>query len=380
MTTKQTVDYKKSYKQTELGLIPKDWEVARLSDIFVFANGQRPDFDAKGIVPVYGANGIMGYTKKFMAENNYILIIGRVGASGEIHLARGKAWISDNAIFSKQYISSRIYPLFMFYYLKFLKLKRFASQTTHPILTQSFLKHLLVPLPYLKEQKKIAVILSTVDEGIGMVDDSIAKTERLKKGLMQRLLTKGIGHKEFKQTEIGLIPKDWEPIKLGEIVSLEYGQGLPEKLRRQGKYQVVGSNGVVGLHNKFLIKGPGIVVGRKGTIGGITWLSADFWPIDTTYFIRLKKKHICLKWLYFLLVKLNLCKLGLSDVVPGLKRELVYALKISLPSYEEQKKIAEILSTVDKRLELLKQRREKLQRIKKGLMNDLLTGRKRVIV
>ena len=183
---------------------------------------------------------------------------------------------------------------------------------------------------------------------------------------------------KFKQTEIGRIPEEWEVVRLGEVFSLEYGKGLVEKERENGEYPVYGSNGVVGYHSQYIVKGPGIIVGRKGTIGAITWSDRNFWPIDTTYYILLKKHKTVLKWLFYKLSSLKLAKLNMATGTPGLNRDLVYKLKLPLPPLPEQKKIAEILSTVDKRLVLLRNKKERLERVKKGLMNDLLTGRRRV--
>lgn len=178
---------------------------------------------------------------------------------------------------------------------------------------------------------------------------------------------------EYKEAAIGKTPKEWKVVRLKEILSLEYGTGLPEKKRIVGKYPVCGSKGIIGYHDEPLINGPGVIVGRKGTIGAVSWVDSDFWPIDTTYYVQIRQKDIHLKWLFFALVKLNLPKLSLSDVVPGLKRELVYALKLSLPPLSEQQKIAEILSTVDEAIEKTDQAIEKTQRLKKGLMQELLT-------
>ena len=86
------------------------------------------------------------------------------------------------------------------------------------------LKSLLIPLPPFEEQRKIVEILSTIDKAIQKTNEIIAKTERLKRGLMQELLTKGLGHKEFKDTEIGRIPKDWEVVRLGELVDIQSGK------------------------------------------------------------------------------------------------------------------------------------------------------------
>jgi type I restriction enzyme M protein len=201
-----------------------------------------------------------------------------------------------------------------------------------------------------------------------------SKLERSNKRFMRGLLTKGIGHKEFKDTEIGgILPKEWQVVRLGDILSLEYGAGLPEKERVAGRYPVCGSNGIIGYHNESLVKGPGIIVGRKGTMGAVSWVDSDFWPIDTTYFVRVKKDAISLKWLFFKLAQIDLKRLTLSDVVPGLKRSLVYSIKIHLPPLSEQKRIADILSMADETLELERNEKARLERIKHGLMDLLLT-------
>lgn len=178
---------------------------------------------------------------------------------------------------------------------------------------------------------------------------------------------------EYQQTAIGKIPKDWKVIKAKEVFSFEYGKGLPEKRRVSGKCPVVGSNGVVGYHNQALVSGPGIVVGRKGTIGAISWIESDFWPIDTTYYVKLKKDNVYLKWLFFKLSHLNLERFNLSDVVPGLKRDLVYNMKFSLPTLPEQHRIVEVLSNVDNAIWRADEAIAKTERLKKGLMHKLLT-------
>ncbi|MEM3828983.1 MAG: restriction endonuclease subunit S, partial [Conexivisphaerales archaeon] len=101
----------------------------------------------------------------------------------------GRIWISDNAIYSESYHKSEIYPPYLLYLLKSKKLAQFASKTTHPIITQTFLKNLLIQLPELTEQQKIADILSTVDKKLEIERNEKAKLERIKQGLMDLLLT-----------------------------------------------------------------------------------------------------------------------------------------------------------------------------------------------
>lgn len=179
--------------------------------------------------------------------------------------------------------------------------------------------------------------------------------------------------KKFKKTEIGEIPVDWEVMKIGELLGMEYGKGLIEEMREKGKFPVVGSNGIVGYHNRYCVKGPGIVIGRKGTIGAVTWVEPDFWPIDTTYYIELIRNDMSKRWLYYKLTSLNLEKLNMATGIPGLNRNIVYSSLIGIPSLEEQKIIAEILTNVDDAIKKSDMVIDKTKQLKKGLMQELLT-------
>jgi type I restriction enzyme S subunit len=179
--------------------------------------------------------------------------------------------------------------------------------------------------------------------------------------------------KDFQSTQRGRFPRDWKIPRFGEIATLEYGRGLPDRERIKGTYPVVGSNGTVGYHNRSLIKGPGIVIGRKGTIGAVTWIDSDFWPIDTTYYVQPKVDDIFLRWLFYEMTYLNLPSLSMADVVPGLKRELVHTLVVPLPPLIEQEAIVGVLSVVDSSIGKADEVIAKAERLKKGLMQELLT-------
>ena len=146
------------------------------------------------------------------------------------------------------------------------------------------------------------------------------------------------------------IPNEWQEEKLGKHIKLEYGFSLPDRKREDGDFPVFGSSGIVGSHKEALVKGPGIIVGRKGTIGSVIWSDKDFCPIDTTYYTTINFS-IYLRWLYYELQFLKLNKMNTASGVPGLNREEVYKLNILIPTKLEQEKIAEILSKVDEDIE-----------------------------
>ena len=161
---------------------------------------------------------------------------------------------------------------------------------------------------------------------------------------------------------------------LGELCCFDYGASLPAKVRTEGNIFVVGSAGHLGWHNTPLVTGPGIVIGRKGTVGKATWVSGDFWPIDTTYYVR-PRDGVDLRWLYFLLDFLPLKSLDNSTGVPGLNRNDAYKLHIGFFPREvgDQKLIADILDAIDNAIIETDTVIDKLLAIRIGLTEDLLT-------
>ncbi len=240
------------------------------------------------------------------------------------------------------------------------------------------LKTVKIPIPTLPEQQKIASILSKVDEQIEQTEQIIEKTELLKKGLMQKLLTKGIGHTKFKKTELGEIPEEWSVVTIGDVITLQRGHDLPVTERTEGDFPVVGSNGIVGYHNEYKAKGPGVSMGRSGTIGKIYYCDSDYWPLNTSLYVKDFKNNNP-KFIYYLLQNLDYERFNSGTSVPTLNRNLVHPYKIIFPKqYDEQQKIAYILSKVDSQIQDNQNYLSKLQELKKGLMQDLLTGKVRV--
>ncbi|MEM4973506.1 MAG: restriction endonuclease subunit S, partial [Candidatus Hadarchaeales archaeon] len=256
------------------------------------------------------------------------------------------------------------------------------------------------------EQRKIAEILSTVDQAIQEVDEAIARTERLKRGLMQRLLTKGIGHKEFKDTEIGRIPKEWEVMRLGEVLTL-LRNGLTAKQNKEkigypvtrietisdekidpDKLGYLSSINEKEVEEYKLIIGDILFshinslehIGKTAIYRGVPEVLLHGMNL---LLLRPNREKIDSEFLLFVLkffrdkkIFANMSKKAVNQA--SINQTELSRLKIPLPPLPEQRKIAEILSTVDKKLELERKRKEELKRIKRGLMDDLLTGKVRV--
>ena len=134
---------------------------------------------------------------------------------------------------------------------------------------------------------------------------------------------------------------------VGDILELSYGKALKECDRDGGDIPVVGSGGVVGRHSAAITDAPTIVVGRKGSIGSVTWVDGPSWPIDTAYFVKPKRTDLDRRWTYWLLRSLPLKTMNKSAAVPGLNRDDVYRLDVTFPLLSEQRRIAAILDKAD---------------------------------
>jgi type I restriction enzyme S subunit len=159
---------------------------------------------------------------------------------------------------------------------------------------------------------------------------------------------------------------------VGDMIELAYGRSLSADNRKTGSVPVYGSNGIVGYHNDSAVDGPGIVVGRKGSVGALAFSEGPFWPIDTTYFVVNKGAHDW-RFLYHFLRSLGLTGLNSHSAVPGLNREDVYSIEVSLPAREEEPVIGQVLDEIEVAVAREDATIGSHQKLKRAVMRDLFT-------
>ncbi|MDN4524412.1 restriction endonuclease subunit S [Fictibacillus fluitans] len=173
------------------------------------------------------------------------------------------------------------------------------------------------------------------------------------------------------------IPENWVWVKLGSIIELAYGKSLPNTKRSGEGFPVYGSNGVVGYHEDYLIEGPVIVIGRKGSHGEVNWYEQSGWPIDTTYYVKVNKK-VSYKFIYYLLLTVNLKGLNRSTAIPGLNREDAYDQNIALPPINEQKRIIEkverLLNKIEEAEQLVEEAKKTFELRRAAILDKAFRG------
>ncbi|MBO1347764.1 MAG: restriction endonuclease subunit S [Hormoscilla sp. GUM202] len=382
------------YKQTEVGVIPEDWEVISLGEHTSFVrSGKSVVKKELGNYPLYGSTGVISYSQSFEYEGDAILVA-RVGANaGKVNFVSGKYGVSDNTIIVKFKNNSNIH--FFLYQLRKKNLNSLVFGSGQPLITGTQLKNLSVFNPKLEEQRAIAQTLSDVDGLIAALDKLIAKKRNIKTATMQELLT---GKKRLPG-----FGGEWETKRLGDIAHFYKGVGLskaelmPEGTNRCIHYGelftiygekiskvISGTNSksrfVYSQENDVLMPTSDVTTNGLATASCIT--KSDVILGGDILVIRTSKNIIDGEFLAYS-VKIN--RNQIMQLVSGTTVFHLYGrdmanLVFNVPEVKEQRAIASILSDMDAEIAALEKRRAKTKAIKQGMMEQLLTGKTRLIV
>ena len=208
------------------------------------------------------------------------------------------------------------------------------------------LRGIQVPLPSLPIQRQIADMLSKLDDRITLLRETNATLEAIAQAMFKSWFvdfdpvrakmegrapegmdetTVALFPDSVEETEQGLMPKGWKIERLDAFMELSYGKALKASERIFGEVPVYGSGGITGNHNKSLVDGPSIIIGRKGTVGSLNWEDKPFFPIDTVFYV---KSELPMTYCFYLLQTLRLTDMNTDAAVPGLNRNNVYRLKV----------------------------------------------------
>lgn len=234
------------------------------------------------------------------------------------------------------------------------------NDTVQATLNLSLLKKLKLNLPPLLEQRAIASILSSLDDKIDLLHRQNATLEGMAEVLFRQWFVVEAG--------------DWEEGVVGDLIDMNYGKALNESQRSGHGYAVYGSSGVVGFHEEYLIEGPGVITGRKGTLGVVNYSFTNFYPIDTTFYVVSKQDSKGLYFEYFLLKTLNLGEMNSDSAVPGLNRNLALGIPILIPPKPLVKKFNEAVDHIFEKIKSNQTQIRTLTALRDSLLPKLMSG------
>ena len=379
------------YKLTEVGVIPDEWAVRSIGQVFRLVNGcafKPEDWKLTGtpIIRIQNLNdpfAPFNFSQAAVSDKNRVepgdLLFawsGTLGSSFGARLWHGPAGVLNQHIF-KVHMADRQITL-PFSLLVFARVEEDIATQAHGFkasfvhVKKADLVKVWLPVPPLLEQDAIASVLGDVNALLAGLERLIAKKRDLKRAAMQQLLTG--------QTRLPGFQGEWIVKRLGDIAPLQRGFDLPTPVLRPGPYPVVYSNGVLAHHDSYQARGPGVVTGRSGTIGRVSFIAdGPYWPHNTALWVTSFKANDP-KFVFYLYTHIGFERFASGSGVPTLNRNDAHAFEIAVPATKnEQTAIATVLSDMDAELTALEARRDKTRALKQGMMQELLTGRTRLV-
>ena len=405
---------------------PEDeWREVRLGEVIELKRGydlpQRERIP--GSIPLVSSSGVTDYHVEAKVRGPGV-ITGRYGTLGKVFFVPEDFWPLNTTLYVRDFKGND--PRFIAYFLRSLDFSAYSDKAAVPGLNRNHLHEASVRVPPMPEQRAIAHILGTLDDKIELNRRMNETLEEMARALFKSwfvdfdpvrakaTLKHVVGHDAVPDgepsenaaasagewtveralayldamdpqiadlfpdwlvdSELGEIPEEWEVKSLGELIELAYGKALKAGDRNVGDILVYGSNGQVGWHDERLVAGPGIVVGRKGNPGVVTWAHGDFFPIDTTFYVVPRDANWGLPFLFFALTSQDLPSIAADSAVPGLNRHLAYMNKQFIPGKHVVDAFNDYASAIFSRRRHLDEESRILTTQRDALLPELMSG------
>jgi type I restriction enzyme S subunit len=227
-----------------------------------------------------------------------------------------------------------------------------------------------IVVPPLPEQRAIATVLSDTDALIESLDRLISKKRDVKQATMQQLLTG--------KTRLPGFSGEWEVKQLGEVLTICHGKSQRDVEAIDGPYPILATGGQIGTASHSIYDRPSVLIGRKGTINKPQYMDTPFWTVDTLFYSEMKGSNNA-RFFFYLFCTIDWMQFNEASGVPSLNARTIENIEIDWPETREQTAIATVLSDLDAEIAALEARRDKTRALKQGMMQELLTGKTRLV-
>jgi type I restriction enzyme, S subunit len=389
------MEIKRGYRRSEVGVIPEDWDVKTFRAIGNLSKGKgllKGGIRRSGSIPAipYTAlytdySEVVDYSlvKWFIDDENQSVIVREpcllLASSSNMEANTGKAsaLLGGTAVaIGREVIVFKTSADCV--YLSYLLSTSFYRKKTLALSRGTTIKHVypatfqdyLVAHPSIREQSSIAKALSDVDALLSGLDRLIAKKRDLKQAAMQQLVTG--------QTRLPGFSGEWEVKRLGDLLTICHGKSQRDVESPAGRYPILASGGQIGNANYPLYDKPSVLIGRKGTIDKPQYMDRPFWTVDTLFYSVIKGENNA-KFLFYCFCMIDWRQYNEASGVPSLNARTIERIEGAFPASTEQIAIAMTLSDMDDELTALEARRNKTHALKQAMMQELLTGRIRLV-
>ncbi len=398
--------FETEFKETEIGEIPKDWEVKKLGEVYELQYGITTSSSAYGNCKLLRQTDLKnGYIErenipyanvdedlisKYSLQNDDIVIsrIANIGAVGYIDFVEN----FDRPVVFGSYLlrfrkKKEFNNKYAFYFILSSQMQEFIKSIGEGSTRQNTNAKVVAKFPLvcppLPEQSRIATVLSYFDD---LIENKKKQNKILEEMAMAIFKNWFVDFEPFKDgefvysEELGReIPKGWEVKAIGSFIKFLYGKGLPENKRKEGPYPVVGSSGIVGYHSQYLISKPAIIIGRKGNVGSVYLMLEPSYPIDTVFYSSDDTPNELLSYIYHYLKITFLEDLGATDTaVPGLNIHILNSVKILVPDGPILSRFNSLVEPLFQKIILNQKQIMTLKKIRDALLPLLVFGKLRV--
>ena len=380
-----------------------EWSLRALCELTVNHDGRRrPVKESErrpGPYPYYGASGVVDHVDGYLFDGRYLLVSEdgenlRTRQTPIAFLANGKFWVNNHAhiVTGNEHARTQ----YLLYALLGSDISSYLTGAVMPKLTQGNLNRILVSHPPMQIQDAIVGVLGALDDRIALLRETNATIEAIAQALFKtwfvdfnpvRAKSQGLSPAGMDEATAALFPDTFEestpmrcpagwPVgKVEDLLELAYGKALKATDRVAGEVPVYGSGGLTGFHTEALIDAPGLIVGRKGSIGTLYWEDRPSFPIDTVFYVRPK---VPLTFCFHQLAVLGLREMNTDGAVPGLNRTNVYRLPVVIPQRAAIDAFDEVATALRARMTANEQQAQTLATLRDTLLPRLISGQLRL--
>jgi len=406
------------FKDTEVGRIPEDWKVKTIGDIFEFKNGLNASKDCFGFgspiinyTDVYrqkplGRSNIKGKVflsksdvKRFQVQKNDVFFTRTSETPEEVGYSSVLLEDVEDCVFSGFVLRARpklqvLAPAYCVYSFSTKQVRNAiingCTYTTRALTNGRVLSSIPIPIPPLAEQTRIATALSNIDALISELGRLIEKKRAIKQGAMQQLLTgkkrlkRVVVSNRFKHTEMGELPDDWEVCTIDDIAVITTGSQNTQDYVENGIYPFYVRSQQVERINKWIFDTEGVVTAGDGVGTGkvFHYVKGKFGLHQRCYLIHKFSSQMNARFFYWIFSSYfyeRVHSMTAKSSVDSVRREMIADMHVPLPPLDEQIQIASVLTSMDNEISALEAKKAKYEQIKQGMMQQLLTGKIRLV-
>lgn len=331
-----------------------------------------------GQVPIVSSSGHSGWHDEAKVAGPGV-VTGRYGTIGEVFFVPSDFWPLNTSLYVRDFRGAD--PRFVSYFLRTVDWWRYTDKAAVPGVNRNHVHLEPAVFPPVEEQKRIAAVLGSLDDKIELNRKMNQTLEEMAQAIFKSWFIDfdDVPEEDLVDSEFGPIPKGWEVMPIGDVLTFAYGKSLPKRTRNPGTVPVYGSGGLTGEHDEHLVAGPGVIVGRKGTVGSVYWEETSFFPIDTTFYIDLGvRRKEWMYWVYQRLSAMNIAHFQSDSAVPGVNRNTLHAQSWVIPPENVLLEFERVTKPLRAKVAANNSESETLAELRDTLLPRLISGEIRV--